>query len=130
MKKVFGIILAIMMLACLAGTGHADVQYTRGTDARIKTETVINTATATLVSNITTNNRVIGYTFSDSAAGNVALIDASGVGTAPTAANTFAEPHVIAGGLTTVVFPFPRNISSGVVVDMSTSTGTVTIYYE
>lgn len=132
MKKLFYFILAVMMLFCTAGNVKADVLYARSSDGRVKTYTQFDSATSTLVSSsvIGTNNRIIGYTFSDSAAGDVCLIDASAATTAPATTNVMAEPTVAAGGVTTVIFPLPYQIQNGLVIDMSTATGQVTIYYE
>ncbi len=135
MKKMLCLILAVMMIF-IARMSFADASYPRGMDARIKTEPLSGTAAATLSSNVTTNNRVIGYTFSDSSAGNTALFDASeATGSAsstndPDTTNVFGEADVIAGGNVTVVFPFPRALTKGLVMKNSATTGKLVVYYE
>lgn len=122
-------------MTAIIATVRAEINYTRGVDARTSTYVLTKTTAATLASAVTTNNRVIGYTFADGAAGEVALFDCSvaiGASTlnVPSTSNVFSEVMVIAGGQTTVMFPLPRNISNGLVVKMSTDTGAVTVYYE
>ena len=128
---------AVVMALLTAGNSFAQAVYSRGPDARMKTEGISGTTAPTLSTNITTNNRLIGYEFSDSAAGNTALFDvaaaqsASGSTTlAPSTSNVFSEVDVIAGGNIVKVFPLPRNIVNGLVTKNSATTGKLVVYYE
>lgn len=128
MKKLSLIILAVIMLVS-ARVCSADVVYTRSTDARIKVEVTQSSVYPVLSTTITTANRVIGFTYSDSAAGKATLFDVATAATAA-AANAFGEVNVAAGGTTTVMFPYPKEIDNGLVTFQTTTTGTLIIYYE
>ena len=136
-KALFYISLAVVVSFMIVGNSFAQVLYNRGTDARLKTEGISGTTAPTLSTAITTNNRIIGYEFSDSAAGNTALFDvvaaqsASGSTTlAPSTSNVFSEVDVIAGGNVIKIFPLPRTIVNGLVTKNSATTGKLVVYYE
>ena len=124
------------MMVFIARNSSAAVDTSRGMDARIKTEALSGTTSATLSTAVTINNRIIGYTFTDSSAGNTAIFDASEtVGTSsstndPDTTNVFGEADVIAGGNVTVIFPLPRSLTKGLVMKNSATTGKLIVYYE
>lgn len=132
MKKIL-LIFVVMMIGITIV--KAQGLYNRGVDSRISTYVLTKSSTATLASAVTIYNRIIGYTFADSAAGEVALFDTNvalgpTTATGPSTSNVFSEVMVAAGGQTTILFPLPRNTNLGLVVKMSTGTGAVTVYYE
>lgn len=133
MKKILSLSLAVVLLGLIAapfvGKAKADVLYTRGTDARLYTYVVPNTSTATLSSTITTNNRILGFVYSDSAAGVSTLFDSSSASTLTTSL-IFAEAHVAAGTQSIQMFPLPKALNNGFVTKNSTSTGVLVVYYE
>ena len=135
MKKLFLIALAVTMVF-IARVSTAGVDTSRGMDSRVKTEALSGTTSPTLSTAVTTNNRIIGYTFTDSSAGNTAIFDASeatGLSTSsndPDTTNVFGEADVIAGGNVTVIFPLPRNLTKGLVMKNSATTGKLIVYYE
>ena len=129
MKRILSLILAVMLVVSAAGILSAEAVYNREPGARILTYNLSRTQVTTLVSSITSNNRIIGYKFSDTAAGTVALYDLAATGSV-TSTNQIDEGMVIAGGSLTVIFPMPRAITNGLVVQMLNSTGSITIFYE
>ena len=129
MKKIMSLILAVMLVVSAAGLLSADVVYNREPGARISIYNLSKTGTTTLVTSITSSNRIIGYKFSDTAAGTVAFYDLAAVASV-TSTNQIDEAMVIAGGSLTEIFPTPRAITNGLVIQMLNSTGTITIYYE
>ena len=129
MKKIVSLILAVMLVISAAGLVCADVVYNREPGARIKTYNLSRSAVLTLVTSITSDNRIIGFKFSDTAAGTVALYDLAATGSV-TSSNQFDEAMVIAGGTVNEIYPLPRAITNGLVIQMLNNTGTITIFYE
>ena len=128
MKKICSLILVVMLALGIATSCFAEVVYTRGMDARVLTS-VVTGATAQLSTAVTTVNRVLGYSFTDSSAGSVGLYDSSAaLDTA--VAKLISEATCASGTVVTVMFPLPRNISLGLVTKNSASTGVLTVYYE
>lgn len=134
MRKFLVLVLAIMMVAGTVGYLIADiggVAYTRGPDQRLKTEVLGGSLTATLSSSITSSNLVLGMTYSDSAAGVGTLADLAAISSlTPTSTSIFAEVFVAAGGCNSIMFPFPKPLTNGLVEKNSTSTGVMIVYYE
>ena len=129
MKKILSLALVVMFVFGIATTGFSEVVFTRGADARVLTESAAKTHTTTLSTNITTNNRILGFTYSDEAAGCGAIYDATAAN-ANAGTGLIGEIYVAAGTCYTIMFPLPRNITTGLSYAMSTSTGSITIYYE
>jgi hypothetical protein len=129
MRKFLSLTLAVMFVLSIATMGWADVVYTRGTDARVSIVVHANSATPALDSTITTNNRILGFTYTDSAAGQVGLYDGTVV-QAKAGTGVFGEIKVAAGGLNVQMYPLPKNVTTSISYIMSTATGCVTIYYE
>lgn len=129
MKKILAFFLAITVVLVIARYSSADALYTRGTDGRVQTWVWTNSTAATLSTTVGTNNRILGYSFSDSAAGNFVMYDSATTG-GVLLANAFAEADVIAGGNTQLMFPMPKNLSNGLVVKNSTTTGKLVVFFE
>lgn len=134
MKKLLAIILAVGMLLFLtAKSVQADASYVREPGYTVKIQSVAPAgpgATAHQLSSvITAGNRVLGFTYTDSAAGTIGIWDAATTATAG-ATNRIGEVSVAAGGTGTCIFPFPKQITLGLVYSSTTATGNVTIYYE
>lgn len=127
MKKISIFTLAVMMLLVTASRVFADGMYTKSPDFNTKVEPLSVSTINVASSNITTGNRVFGFTFSDSTAGVVGLYDCTSI---TTVSNNFGEAYVAAGGVATVIFPFPKKIVNGVVIGGTNATGRVIIYYE
>lgn len=127
-------ILSILVVALLVGGGfvYADggsIAYTRGGDARVLTDLHVGVASSgTLSTAITSANHVLGWTYTDSAAGGAALYDVATVAARATS-NQFSEIYVAAGTEETIMFPMPRDITNGLVSACAT-TGFIVIYYE
>jgi hypothetical protein len=133
MKKLFMIILAIAMLATFAGISFASggVAYSRDPGARLKSEVFTTCEGQSLSSTITTQNRILGYTVSDSAAGWGAIYDdSSASGGGVTSTYRIGEVSCSAGSSETVWFVLPVEITRGLKVEGSASTTMITVYYE
>lgn len=132
MKKFISLFLVVMFVLSIATMGWADVFYVRGPDARVLTYTLAKTIGTTLSSSVTTNNRILGFAYTDSAAGTGGIFDGATVAAVNAALGTYliAEISVAAGGISTLMFPLPRNVSNGLVVSMSTATGCILVFYE
>ena len=134
MKKFISLFLVVMFVLSIATMGFADVIYTRGPDSRVSTYTLASTTAGkrTLSTTVTTYNRILGFTYTDSAAGVGSLYDGALVATVEASAPTYVigEIAVAAGGTSTIMFPLPRNLTYGLVVGMSTATGCTIVYYE
>jgi len=128
MRKILAILLAVMIIGSAAGLLSAAPVYYGEPMQSVKTYTVALTAGKTLSSSVTTQNRVLGFTFSDSAAGAGAVMDNVDAATAGDS-TVFGEVYVASGTAETVMFPFPRKITSGLVVMSTNATGTITVYY-
>lgn len=128
MKKLFIITLAVMLVGMVASV-YAEGMYTRDPSFTVKTE-VEDSMGQTLSSNIVAGNKVMGLTLSDSAATHIGLYDAAAVSTSAQPSNNFAEVYCAAGTAETVMFPFPRKLSNGLVYSLTAATGAVTVYYE
>ena len=128
MKKLLGLILAVMLLAVSAGYVFAEPTYTRGSDTRIKVET-ITPSTAhinnTLSSTITAGMQIIGFKVTDSAAGWGVIFDSAST----TATTIIDESQVPAGEISVTTLPFPYKVVNGVVTAMKSATTGMTIYY-
>lgn len=130
MKKIFSIILAVMLLLGVTASIYAEATYTGGPDARVKTATVSKSTTAALSTVVTAGNRILGVTYSDSAAGAIAVADYGTASDANVLTYLVVEVYVAAGTSGTIMFPFPRDVVYGVVTKMNTATGTGVIYYQ
>jgi hypothetical protein len=132
MKRILSLFLVVMFVLSIATMGFADVIYTRGPDSRVLTYTLAQTAVTTLSSTVTTYNRILGFTFTDSAGGTGSLFDGATVATVQASDTTYliGEIKVAAGGTTTVMFPLPRDVKYGLVTRQSTATGCLIVYYE
>jgi hypothetical protein len=128
MKKILSLALVVMFILGIATTGFCEVYYVRGPDSRVLTECTTG-ATATLSTSITTNNRIMGIEFTDSSAGSVGIYDTATAGDTPVT-KLILEASCAAGYVSVVMFPLPRNITYGLVVKNSASTGSVTVFYE
>ena len=128
MKKYLYLILVVMLLVGIT-TSNAEVVFQRSQDARVSTWAVANDA-GELSTTITTNNRIFGYTYTDSSAGEVGLYDASTLAATITVSEMISEVDCAAGTAVTVMFPLPRNLSNGLVVRQKNTTGCATVYYE
>lgn len=130
MKKTISIILAALILLGTAGYLFADAFYTRDPSFKVKTEVFAAASAGQVSSSIVAGSNVLGFTFYDSAAGAAGLYDSASTTTIKAGTGVFAEAGVAAGGVNTVIFPFPRTISTAFGVLTSASTGRVTVYYE
>ena len=92
--------------------------FGHGTNDSVKTY-VVRSGSET-ITQITTNNRILGYSVTGSANAIVGLYD-SGI--------IFAEGGCLANDMKTVWFPFPKDITT-FIVQVNASTTIVTIYYE
>ena len=134
--KILCLILVVMLVLGIAIRSYAEVTFVRGPDARISIE-VVNPESQNpqLSTTITTNNRVLGFTYSDSGAGGAYLADYNSEAVDSTTlaaikAARFGEAYVAAGETVTIMFPMPKSLSSGLVVGINTTTGAVMVYYE
>ena len=132
MKKILLLVLAVMLGLGIAVSAFAEATYTGGPDARVLTYAVGLTTTRALSTTIVAGNRILGFSYTDSAAGTGALFDASTVALVNGADSTYviAECSVAAGTSQTVMFPFPRAVNNGLVTGMSTATGALVVYYQ
>ena len=132
-KIIFSILLVVAaMLAFTMTKSYASGVGTQmGPDARVLTYCVGYTSTATLSSTVTTRNTVLGFTYTDSAAGTGTIWDLAAAASAGSSSSTYVmgEISVAAGSTQTVLFPLPRKLSNGLVVKCSTSTGSLIVYY-
>lgn len=133
MKRIISLALVVIFGLGIA-TSFAEVTFTRGSDARVLTYTLAGTATATLTS-LTTNNRILGVSVSDSSAGAFGVFDyatlaAYNAETSYSGTDLIIEVYCAAGGVGVLMFPLPKNITNGVVVKLTNSTGSGTIFYE
>ena len=134
MRKYFSLILAVMIVLAVAGYVSADVVYSRSPDARVSiyvatSTTVLAGDSSTTISSV---NRILGFSYSNSAAGTVGLYDDTSIANMNTNTTThlFAETTVSAGGVSVVMFPLPYQVNRGVMVHSSSRTGVTNIYYE
>lgn len=133
MKKLF---LGLVVMFVMSGitTGYAEVHYLRGPDSRISIQCLqgtnyMNSPGAQLSSSIVAGHKVLGFSFTDSSAGGVGIYDEDAAA-GRIGGNLFGDTYVAAGGVSTIMFPLPKTVVSGVVVAFSNATGAVTIYYE
>lgn len=126
MKKIiFFVILALS----ITKISNAITQFS--TEQEIKTAFVSGLAgTEQIVTTITTSNKLLGYRFTDSSAGRFAIYDHDALVSADFNLLTITEDGCIAGGSTGDWFPYPRDITTGVVVTFTNATGILSIYYE
>ena len=130
MKKLLSLALVVMFVLGIATMGLAEVNYVVGPDSRVLTSVHALSASMTLDTTISNLNRLFGFTYTDSAAGTGAIYDTTVALANLTAANLIAEISVAAGGTSTIMFPFPRNIVTSITYKMSTATGCMVIYYD
>lgn len=126
------LILAVMIVIALSAAGRllAEGVYNRDPGYRVKIEVIEPvTETPALSTTIIAGNSVLGFTYTDTAAGTVGLSDSSSISTAM-ATYYFGEASVAAGTAETVIFPFPKKVDRGVVTNATTSTGMLMVYYE
>ncbi len=132
MKKTLSIILAVMLMFGLTASAFAEAMYTGGVDATVKIQSAApagpGASCVTLSTVITAGNKVLGFTYTDSAAGTVGLWDAASTG-ASASTNRIGEVSVAAGTAETVIFPFPKKLDNGLTWASTTATGNLTIYY-
>ena len=126
---LFALILAVMLVT--AGTAYADALYSNSPDDNLSIEVLTSTAAGSIKapSNITSNNRLLGYLFLSTTAGTVGIYDATQAN-AMAGTGLIGEDSVIATGSTQVWFAFPYNISVGIQVIFSAADGVITLYYE
>jgi len=133
MKRLSIVILAIALLTTFAGISFASggVAYSRDPGARLQTQVFTSCEGQTLSSTISTQNRILGYTVSDSAAGWGAIYDdSSASGGDVTSTYRIGEIRCAAGTAETVWFVLPVALSRGLKVEGSASTTMITVYYE
>lgn len=144
MKRYLSFILAIMVLAgiaCLSmvtvfgGAEYAfadsGIAYTRGPDARVKIEVITaSTFTPQAASSIAANDLILGYSVTGSAAGAHGLYDSASTSTVrDSGTGVFTEAYCAAGGVTTLMFPMPYTLTSGLIAVLPT-TSSINVYYE
>lgn len=132
MKKILFSLLVVALVLGGAGVAWANsgaIAYNRGGSARILTEALTLTTTPTDATTIDTDNVIIGFTYSDSAAGTGTLYDVIAGGT-ETNSDIFGEISVAAGKTETIIFPMPIALDYGLKMECSTATGTLIVYYE
>lgn len=121
-------ILFALLLAAVVGLAAAPIAaYAQSQPDYVLNVEVISGENA--ASTITADNRILGYTFSDSAAGIVGLYDGTSGGAHATTTYLFAETRVAAGASETVMFPYPKKLETGLYV-VQASTGVLMVYYE
>ena len=130
MRKLLSLALVVMFVLGIATMGLAEVNYVVGPDSRVLTSVHALSASMTLDTTISNLNRLFGFTYTDSGAGTGAIYDTTVALANLTAANLIAEISVAAGGTSTIMFPFPRNIVTSITYKMSTATGCMVIYYD
>ena len=126
MRRFLYLILAAMIVLS-AASAYAITQFNAG--QRVKTHIVSAAYEAVSSSTISTSNRLLGYTYTDSSAGRVSIYDSASV-SGVTATNVIVEDGVIAGSSVTIWFPYPVDITAGIAVVQTANTGRVTLYYE
>lgn len=129
MNKKLSLALVVMLVLSIATWVCADVVFTRGPDSRVSTYVSSATSAGAVSSTVTTNNRVLGFTYSDSLPSSVSIYDGSAFSDT-SAGNLIAKLFVAAGGSNSIMLPLPRNLTKGLITVMSTATGAVEVYYE
>ena len=135
MKKLLSLTLAVLFVAVIAGSAFAGndgaIAYTRGVDARIKTDILASAQNGELSSDIGINDLVLGWKFTDSSAGSGDIYDETAAATVRTSAtNVIDEMYVAAGGVSVTMFPTPFVVTRGLVARTLNSTGRVIVFYE
>ena len=131
-KAIFTVLLVMGAIGLIITNTYSAPMYGRSGDSRILTYTLVKTTALTTSTAVTANNNIIGYMFCDLAVtgGEAALYDA-GTSTAPNSSTLFAEPLVEpASNGVYIIYPMPRKLSNGLTVKMSTTSGTLTVFYE
>ena len=131
MNKTFVIILAVVLVLATAGYLKADPIYTRDLGTTIQSEVFASAGHSVggqISSTIVAGNYIIGYTVYDSSAGIVGLYDADTTAKIKAGTGIFAEAGVAAGDTSTVNFPFPKKLATGMGV-LGASTARVTVYF-
>jgi len=123
-KKLLSLVLAVMMALT---AGNASARIMQSPDARIKTECWTGTSAA--ASDITLNNRIVGFSVTGSAAAIVGLYDTTTLGTASDAL-LFDEAAAAATDYALIWYPAPKELTTGLTVVVNASTTVVTVYYE
>lgn len=132
MRKILSLALVAVICFCIATIGFAEVQFNRGPDSRILTESRSGANTAVLSTSVTSKNRIFGFSCSDSAAGSCGIYDAASVAVVLADHGTYliGDIYVAAGTVGTMMFPMPRDIVNGLVTSLQLATGAMTVYYE
>lgn len=130
MRKLLISLLAIAFLFGVASS-FAEPVYNRSGYESIKITGTDKVANITALSAISVDNRIIGVTYSNSAASSVGVYDTTSTSEATISGLApIAELYVAAGTVETIILPLPYKVTAGIVVDMADSTGAVTVYYE
>lgn len=134
MKKTLSIILAVMLLLGVTASIYAEATYTGGVDALIQIQSVAPAgpgATAQQLSSvIVAGNRILGFSYTDTAAGTIGLWDSAAIGSGCSATTRIGELSVAAGTAEELMYPFPKKLDRGLVYSSTTATGNLTIFYE
>ncbi len=129
MKKFLSLVLVVMMLLA---TSNAHAVIMKSPDARVKTAVWVGIDSATSSNGVTlgSNNRVVGYQITGTAAAVAGLYDATSVGAA-TNSTIFDEASAAADASSNPVwYAAPKNLTNGLTVVTNASTTIITVYYE
>lgn len=143
MKKLFVIILAVMMLIGITASPTQAV-IMQSPDARVKTAVWTSTTgiyagsglttgyTPTAGSALVAGNRIVGYQVTGSSNPQVGLYDAPTTDTSSSLANSqlFDEPACASNMGQLVWYPAPKTLTYGLQVIRNASTTTIVIFYE
>lgn len=126
MHKMLKSLLVVMVVFAFATGAYAEVQHFNSMQ-RIKFSYGTTGQTGPYGhSDITTDNRLIGFIYSDTGAGTMEIYD-----DAETAASLIIiRPAVRAGETVDVRLPYPYDVTDAILTKTSSTTARVTILYE
>jgi len=130
MKKLFILTLAIGMLLSVAGLANAEITSARDAGARLSSEIFTGSNLSQVSTTITTDNRILGFSVTDSAAGSGGLYDTSTEANVDAGTGVFAEAYCAAGAVSTINLILPRKIANGLGICKSATATVVIVYYE
>ena len=126
MKKILFLILMVMFVLTMTISSYGVQQF--NSDQRIQTEVV--TDQYALSTTITTNNRLLGYRFSDTNYGTIKIYDSAAVSDTQAGYLRIVDRSGVNTSSVGQSFDYPMEIKRGIVTRMGTTTGTVVLYYE